>query len=34
VLIDGGDMGDLVEVEIATEDPQSLSGERPRRAAA
>jgi tRNA-2-methylthio-N6-dimethylallyladenosine synthase len=34
VLIDGGDIGDLVEVEIASAGPQSLSGKRPQRAAA
>jgi tRNA-2-methylthio-N6-dimethylallyladenosine synthase len=34
VLIDGGDIGDLVEVEIASAGPQSLAGERPQRAAA
>jgi len=34
VLIDGGEIGDLVEVEIASAGPQSLIGERPRRAAA
>ena len=34
VLIDGGEVGDLVEVEIVSAGPQSLSGERPQRAAA
>lgn len=34
VLIDGGEIGDLVEVEIVAAGPQSLNGERPRRAAA
>jgi tRNA-2-methylthio-N6-dimethylallyladenosine synthase len=34
VLIDGGDIGDLVEVEIVSAGPQSLSGKRPQRAAA
>jgi len=33
-LIDGGEIGDLVEVEIASAGPQSLIGERPQRAAA
>jgi tRNA-2-methylthio-N6-dimethylallyladenosine synthase len=33
-LIDGGEIGDLVEVEIVSAGPQSLSGERPQRAAA
>jgi tRNA-2-methylthio-N6-dimethylallyladenosine synthase len=34
VLIDGGEIGDLVEVEITSAGPQSLTGERPQRAAA
>ena len=34
VLVDGGEIGDLVEVEITTAGPQSLIGERPHRAAA
>ena len=34
VLVDGGEMGDLVEVEIVSAGPQSLAGERPQRAAA
>jgi len=34
VLIDGGKIGDLVEVDIASAGPQSLAGERPQRAAA
>ena len=34
VLIDGGEIGDLVEVEITSAGPQSLNGERPQRAAA
>jgi tRNA-2-methylthio-N6-dimethylallyladenosine synthase len=34
VLIDGGEIGDLVEVEIVQAGPQSMHGERPRRAAA
>jgi len=33
-LIDGGEIGDLVEVEITAAGPQSLTGERPQRAAA
>jgi tRNA-2-methylthio-N6-dimethylallyladenosine synthase len=33
-LIDGGEIGDLVEVEIVSAGPQSLAGERPQRAAA
>jgi tRNA-2-methylthio-N6-dimethylallyladenosine synthase len=33
-LIDGGEIGDLVEVEITAAGPQSLIGERPQRAAA
>jgi len=34
VLIDGGEIGDLIEVEIVQAGPQSMHGERPRRAAA
>jgi tRNA-2-methylthio-N6-dimethylallyladenosine synthase len=34
VLIDGGEIGDLVEVEIVAAGPQSMHGERPQRAAA
>ena len=34
VLVDGGEIGDLVEVEIVSAGPQSLAGERPQRAAA
>jgi tRNA-2-methylthio-N6-dimethylallyladenosine synthase len=34
VLIDGGEIGDLVEVEIVQAGPQSMHGERPQRAAA
>ena len=34
VLIDGGEIGELVEVEIVSAGPQSLTGERPQRAAA
>jgi tRNA-2-methylthio-N6-dimethylallyladenosine synthase len=34
VLIDGGEIGDLVEVEIVQAAPQSMHGERLRRAAA
>jgi len=34
VLIDGGEIGDLTEVEIVAAGPQSMHGERPQRAAA
>jgi tRNA-2-methylthio-N6-dimethylallyladenosine synthase len=34
VLIDGGEIGDLVKVEIVAAGPQSMHGERPHRAAA
>jgi tRNA-2-methylthio-N6-dimethylallyladenosine synthase len=34
VLLDGGEIGDLVEVEITAAGPQSMTGERPQRAAA
>jgi len=34
VLVDGGEIGDLVEVEVTQAGPQSLIGERPHRAAA
>ena len=34
VLIDGGEIGELVEVEIVSAGPQSLTGGRPQRAAA
>jgi tRNA-2-methylthio-N6-dimethylallyladenosine synthase len=34
VLIDGGEIGDLVEVEIVAAGPLSMHGERPQRAAA
>ena len=34
VLIDGGEIGDLVEVEIVQAGPMSMHGERPQRAAA
>jgi len=34
VLIDDGDIGDLVEVEITAAGPQGLIGERRQRAAA
>ena len=34
VLIDGGEIGNLVEVEIVAAGPQSMNGERPQRAAA
>jgi tRNA-2-methylthio-N6-dimethylallyladenosine synthase len=34
VLIDGGEIGDLVEVEITAAGPQSMNGERVQRQAA
>ncbi|WP_420136827.1 TRAM domain-containing protein, partial [Sphingomonas sp.] len=34
VLIDGGEIGDLVEVEITAAGPQSMQGQRAQRAAA